>query len=90
MNRFASALDHVDEINGLIYDLKVCLDLFEEGDKEGALERLERSEEGIEGLLSSLPEDASLPEDGEEIEANLSSALDQISWISENVDDYNL
>ncbi|MFP3952750.1 MAG: hypothetical protein ACLFVS_01345 [Candidatus Acetothermia bacterium] len=89
MDRIVRALDRVDEINGLIYNLKECLDLFEQGEKEAALERLEESEEGIEGLIASLPQEEVPPGGSEKIEANLSSALNQLSWISENVDNYN-
>lgn len=90
MKQIVESLEKVSEINGLINDLKVCLELFDKGEKKGALEKLEESEQGIQDLLVELPEKGLLPQNGDSVERNLGAALSQLNWISENVDEYDI
>ncbi|MFP4201831.1 MAG: hypothetical protein ACLFSX_02655 [Candidatus Acetothermia bacterium] len=78
MDKLEKDLVQVAEINGLIQELKRSLELFERGEKEGAMERIVLVEERVEAL-----NERELTED-EKIEGKLSQVLENLKWVEEN------
>ncbi|MFP4630831.1 MAG: hypothetical protein ACLFN7_01555 [Candidatus Acetothermia bacterium] len=78
MDKLEKDLVQVAEINGLIQELKRSLELFERGEKEGAMERIVLVEERVEAL-----NERELTED-EKIERKLSQVLENLKWVEEN------
>lgn len=66
------------EINALIRKLRQSLELFEEGKKRSAIEKISSVEAGIEEL-----NDEDLSED-EDLEEKLSIARENLKWVENN------
>ncbi|MCF7876466.1 hypothetical protein K9M06_05370 [Candidatus Bipolaricaulota bacterium] len=80
MDKLAEGISLVEEVNRLIQDLQESLTHFEKGNGQMALEKLDTVEDSIEDLKEG--------EFAEEvdIEEELSQALENLEWVSENSD----
>ena len=80
MDELAEGLSLVEEVNRLIQDLQESLTLFEKGNGQMALEKIDTVEDSIEDLREGeLAEEV-------DIEEELSRALENLEWVSENSD----
>ncbi len=80
MDKLAEGISLVEEVNRLIQDLQESLTLFEKGNGQMALEKIDTVEDSIEDLREGeLAEEV-------DIEEELSRALENLEWVSENSD----
>ena len=80
MDKLIEGLALVEEVNALMKDLQQSLELFEGGDSKSALEKIDNVQEGLKEIrgfgITDQPE----------IDRNLSEALSDLEWISDNSD----
>lgn len=80
MDKLAEGISLVEEVNRLIQDLQESLTLFEKGNGQMALEKIDTVEDSIEDLREGELADEV------DIEEELSRALENLEWVSENSD----
>lgn len=80
MDRLVEGLALVEEVSQLIEHLQESLELFERGEADSALAKINSVEEGIEDLdTEEMPEPV-------EVDEKLSLALNDLKWINDNAD----
>ena len=80
MDKLAEGISLVEKVNRLIQDLQESLTLFEKGNGQMALKKIDTVEDSIEDL-----KEGELAEEVD-IEEELSRALENLEWVSENSD----
>lgn len=80
MDKLVEGLALVEEVSQLIEHLQESLELFERGEADSALAKINSVEEGIEDLdTEEMPEPV-------EVDEKLSLALNDLKWINDNAD----
>lgn len=80
MDKLVEGLALVEEVSQLIDHLHESLELFERGEADSALEKINSVEESIEDLnIEDLPEPV-------EVDEKVSLARNHLEWISDNAD----